>query len=174
MTLFIHVLQIFEVVRKFFCHLYYSLVKLVNITDYIVKPASFERLLKAFNKAKEYLDLKMNERSLSEINYFFIKSNGGIEKIFFDDIFFIEAQENYSSIHTKSAKYMVLMSLKNMEASLNNEKFMRVHKSFIVSVNKITGVDGNTILIDNHKIPLSRDAKQMLLVAWTKNGFLGK
>lgn len=65
------------------------------------------------------------------------------------------------------------MSLKNMEASLSNEKFMRVHKSYIVSVDKITGINGNTIFIDAHKIPVSGDMRQQLVSTWTKSRFPG-
>ena len=146
----------------------------LNVIDYIVKPVSFERFLKACNKAKEYLELKQNQKRGSEEDYFFVKTNGRIEKILFDDILFIEAQENYSSIHTRSGKYMVLMSLKNMEALLDAEKFMRVHKSFIVSINKITGIEVNIILVGSYKLPVSRDAKPMLITAWTKNGLMKK
>lgn len=141
----------------------------LDVIDYIVKPASFERVLKACNKAKEYLELKSNQKNERERGYFFVKVNGKIEKIFFDDIFFIEAQENYSSIHTRLGKFLVLMSLKNMEASLDNEKFMRVHKSFIVSLDKITGVGTHMVSIGNKTIPLGRNTKKILLSAWKRN-----
>jgi two-component system LytT family response regulator len=142
----------------------------LDVIDYIVKPASFDRFLKACNKAKEYLELKQNQKSNTGVkNYFFVKANGRIEKILFDDILLIEAKENYSTIYTLTSKHLVLLSLKNIEASLDNEKFMRVHKSFIVSINKIKGIEGHTIFIDKHKVSLSRDAKPILIAAWTKN-----
>jgi DNA-binding LytR/AlgR family response regulator len=142
----------------------------LDVIDYVVKPVSFERFLKALNKAKEYLELKKNHTTASQRNHLFVKSDGRIEKIFLDDILFIEAKENYSSIHTRSGKYLVLINLKNLEASLDENMFMRVHKSFIVSINNITAVEGHTIFIGNNKIALARHARQALLAAWRKSG----
>jgi DNA-binding LytR/AlgR family response regulator len=140
----------------------------LDVIDYIVKPVPFERFYKAVSKADEFLKLKKRQTKENP-DYFFVKADGKIEKILFDDVLFIEAHENYSSIHTKTGKFMVLVSLKNLEASLNKEKFMRVHKSFIVSISRINSIEGNTVLIDTHKVTVSRDIRQTLIAAWTKN-----
>jgi len=134
----------------------------LDVMDYIVKPVSFERFLKACDKAKEYVELTRKRGKDLEGDYFFIKANGKIEKIFFDDILYIEAKENYSDVHTMNGRYLTLIGLGNMEEVLNKGKFMRVHKSFIVSLKRITLLEGSSLSVGARKIPVSRKTKKLL------------
>lgn len=136
----------------------------LDVMDYIVKPVSFDRFLKACNNAKEYLELKREKGNDQEREYYFIKANNKIEKIFFDDILYIEAKENYSHIHTKNGSYLTLIGLGNMEEVLDNIKFMRVHKSFIVSLKKITSLGNDSLSIGKSKIPVSRKMRKEIRI----------
>jgi DNA-binding LytR/AlgR family response regulator len=138
----------------------------LNVLDYLVKPITTERFLKAANRAREVLEYKRpnaaGEGRLSD-NYFFIKCNNGYEKIFYQEILFIEACQNYSSIHTTRAKFMTLTPLRALEEQLPAGKFLRVQKSYIASIEKIQSLSGNEITIEKHKIPLSKSAKEELM-----------
>ena len=128
----------------------------LDVIDYIVKPFSFDRFLKACNKAKEYLELKNGRKNIETADSFFIKSNGRIEKIQIKEILFVQALENYVYIHTAKRKYLTLVSLKNVEKNLPGDQFTKVHKSFLVALSKINTMDKDSVLIGEHKIPLSR------------------
>jgi DNA-binding LytR/AlgR family response regulator len=138
----------------------------LNVLDYLVKPITTERFLKAANRAREVLEYKrpnaMGEGQPSD-NYFFIKCNNGYEKIFYHEILFIEACQNYSSIHTTRAKFMTLTPLRALGEQLPAGKFLRVQKSYIASIEKIQSLSGNEITIEKHKIPLSKSAKEELM-----------
>lgn len=133
----------------------------LDVIDYIIKPLSYERFLKACTKAKDYLELKQ-KRNQHVPDYVFLKSNGKIEKVFFADILYIEAKENYSHVFTLNGNFFILLGLGQMEAKLDVQQFMRVHKSFIVAVDKIVRIEGNSVYIGERKMPLSRKVKMEL------------
>jgi two-component system LytT family response regulator len=135
----------------------------LDVLDYLVKPFSFERLLKACNKAKDYLELKTGLNTAD--NYFFIKTDNKIERVEIDEILFVEAKENYVSIYTTKRKYLTLVSLKTMENTLGPVHFIKAQKSFLVAKDKIEALEGNNICIGNHKIPISRKWKSDILQA---------
>ena len=140
----------------------------LNVLDYLVKPITTERFLKAANRALEVLEYKRpstntKEEVLPSDNYFFIKCNNGYEKIFYQEILFIEASQNYSYIHTERAKFMTLTPMRALEEQLPPGKFLRVQKSYIASIEKIQSLSGNEIAIQKHKLPLSRSAKEELM-----------
>lgn len=129
----------------------------LDVLDYLVKPVSFERFLRACHKAKDYHTL-INAPT-SQTDYFFIKADNRIEKIEIAKILFIEAVENYSTIYTSLKKYMTLLSLKSLEEKLHGYAFLKVHRSYVVALNKIESLEGNMILISSYKIPVSRQLK---------------
>lgn len=96
-------------------------------------------------------------------NFFFIKSDYRYEKIFFDEILFIEAVQNYVSIQTVNGKFMTLLSLKSIEEKLDPAKFLRVHKSFVIAADKIKAIGNNEIVIDTHHIPISRSYRDHVM-----------
>jgi DNA-binding LytR/AlgR family response regulator len=126
----------------------------LNVLDYLLKPITLERFLKAVNRAREAI--------LPE-NYFFIKTGNGYEKILHQEILFIEAHQNYSFIHTPRGKFITLTALGTIEEQLPPAKFLRVHKSYMVSVQQIQGLSGNEITIDKHKVPLSKNYREALM-----------
>jgi two-component system, LytTR family, response regulator len=134
----------------------------LNVMDYLLKPITFDRFFKAANKAKDYHQL-LNKSAVGPSkpekndDYFFIKCGSKYEKIFFDDILYVQGMQNYVTIYTKKARYMTLLYLKNLEENLDRKAFMRVHKSYIVAVSKIEGIEGNEIFIQSSRIPISRN-----------------
>ncbi|MCE6989648.1 LytTR family DNA-binding domain-containing protein [Dyadobacter sp. CY323] len=141
----------------------------LNVLDYLVKPVTFDRFFKSANKAKDYHRLLTKSASpdaskgdASE-DYFFIKCGSKYEKIFFDDILFIEGMQNYVTIHTLKGKYITLLNLKNLEQNLGDRNFIRVHKSYIVSIGKIEGIEGNEIFIRSQVVPISRNYREQVI-----------
>jgi DNA-binding LytR/AlgR family response regulator len=141
----------------------------LEVVDYLVKPFSFERFLKACQKARDYLDLKM--QADNKERYFFIKSNNRIEKIEMDRILFVEALENYVCIYMSERKYLTLVSLKSIEERLG-KGFLRVQKSYVVSLSKIESIAGDELNIASYRIPISRKLKEEVLREILKNKLL--
>jgi len=140
----------------------------LNVLDYLLKPITFDRFFKAVKKAKDYFQLikqSMHSESLQkeETDYFFIKCGSKYEKIMLNEILYIQGTQNYVTIYTDKGKYMTLLYLKNLEQSLRSDLFIRVHKSFIVSINKIEGIEGNEIFIGVNRIPISRNYRDQVI-----------
>lgn len=134
----------------------------LNVLDYLVKPISFQRFLKAANKAFEQFEMKQslqNENMALKDESFFIKSDGKYIRIYFDEVLFIEGLKDYVFIHTQTAKYLTLISLKNVENLLPENRFMRVHRSFIAALNYVEQMDGNQLKIKEHTIPVSKNLR---------------
>ena len=111
----------------------------LNALDYIVKPISFERFLKAANKAKDFYGLKSQDTQISSFDedHFFVKSDGKIEKIHYEELLYVEAMMNYVYLHTITRKLIVYLTVKGILEQLPTRLFMKVHKSFIVNISKI-------------------------------------
>ena len=147
----------------------------LDVLDYLVKPIPFDRFLKAVNKAKELFDLKnkaQNEPIVqnmlisaenTEGGYFFVKNENKYEKIFFDDILYVEALQNYVTIHCKKERITTYLTFKAIEEYLPVDQFLKVQKSFIVSLPKIDSIEGSEIRIGAHRVPISRQFKDAVL-----------
>ncbi|MEP6844731.1 MAG: LytTR family DNA-binding domain-containing protein [Panacibacter sp.] len=135
----------------------------LNVTDYLVKPIAFSRFLKAVNKAKDFLLLKQKETTAEPTTYFFLKVDNRFEKINYEEILFIEALQNYVAIYTASKKMLSYITFTQVEKQLPPDKFMKVHKSYIVAIDKIKNVEGNIINIDQHQVPVSRGLKEEVM-----------
>lgn len=145
----------------------------VNALDYLVKPISFERFLKAVLKAKEFYEVRETNNKEADISdYFFIKADNKLVKILFEDVLYVEALQNYVLIHTTEKKYMTYLTFKSVEDYLPQEKFLKVHKSYIVSVSKIESIEGNDIIICSQHIPISRNQKEGVMDKILSNRFL--
>lgn len=135
----------------------------VDALDYILKPIGYSDFLKAANKAREWFDLQKNEttRVDSDDKFLFIKSEHKIIRINLSEIKYIEGMREYVRIHLTNQKpIMSLMSLKKMEENLSSVNFMRVHRSYIVNLDKITTVERNRIIFDEKiYIPVSEQYK---------------
>lgn len=140
----------------------------LDVIDYLVKPITFNRFFKAVTKVRDYHKLltKQDHQSIDKndpVDYFFVKCDYKYERIFFDEILYVQAMQNYVTIYTESGKYMTLLYLKNVEDKLDKTRFMRVHKSYIVSIGKIKSIENNEILIQNHRIPISRNYQDQVI-----------
>lgn len=149
----------------------------LNALDYLVKPISFDRFLKASLRAKEYYEVRQLNEAESAGNdiaseYFFIKSDSKLIKILYKSILFVEALQNYVVIHTSDKKYMTYLTFKSVEEYLPATEFIKVHKSYIVSAIKIDSIEGNEIRIGAHHIPVSRNLKEEVMHRLLKGKFL--
>jgi two-component system, LytTR family, response regulator len=142
----------------------------LNVLDYLVKPITTERFLKSANRAREVLEYRLlqdkgmpKDKGIPEDKYFFIKSNSGYEKVLYEEILFVEASQNYCFIYTTRTKLITLTSMRALEEQLPADKFLRVQKSYIVSVDRIQSLAGNEITIDKFKIPISKAYKDELM-----------
>ena len=149
-----------------------------DVVDYLLKPITFNRFFKSVKKARELYLLKNKENisalTQTETDYFFIKCDGKYEKIRTDEILFIQALQNYVMIYTENRKYMTLMSMKTLEENLDAELFIRVHKSYIVSVSKINSFENTQIRIKDEFIPISRSNKEWVHEKLLSNKFFFK
>lgn len=147
----------------------------LNVLDYLLKPITFERFFQAANKAKDYHRLITKavylgpDKAEQNADYFFIKCGSKYEKIQFEDILYIQGTQNYVTIYTTRGKYLTLLNLKNLEQNLDSKSFIRVHKSYIVSIDKIEGIESNEIFMLSHRIPVSRNFIEQVLQQVVKN-----
>ncbi len=145
----------------------------VNALDYLVKPFSFDRFYKAAMKAKEFYEVReSNQQEEKGSDFFFIKADQKLVKIFFDDILYAEALQNYVVIHTAARKYMTYLTFKSVEDYLSSDKFLKVHKSYIVAASKIDSIEAGDIRIGQIHIPISRNQKEEVMEKLLKNRFL--
>ncbi len=139
----------------------------LDVIDYLVKPYPFDRFLKAVNKAKDRFMLQqspLNETANpSTSDYFFVKTEQKLEKVITNEINFVKAMENYVVIYTAHQKIMSLMTMISMEEKLPSSQFLRIHKSYIVNINKIDSLEGNFLNVKSHQLPISRQKKQEVL-----------
>jgi DNA-binding LytR/AlgR family response regulator len=137
----------------------------IDAIDYLVKPVRMERMLKAVNKAENYLKLLQKSREEPETasienDYVFIKSDRRFVKIFFKEILFIEGLKDYVIIQTESKKVLTAMNIKTIHAQLPEKNFTRVSKSFIVNTDHIISVDTHSIYIKEEEIPVGSNFKE--------------
>jgi DNA-binding LytR/AlgR family response regulator len=147
----------------------------VNALDYLVKPISFDRFFKAAMKAKEYYEVReknVTETAVASGDYFFIKADNKLVKLFFDDVLFAEALQNYVVIHTKDKKYITYLTFKAVEDYLPADRFIKTHKSYIIATSKIDSIEGNDIRIGQHHVPISRNLKDEVMEKLVNNRFL--
>jgi DNA-binding LytR/AlgR family response regulator len=149
----------------------------LNALDYLVKPVSFDRFLKATLRAKEFYEVRQKNTAEAALapslpEYFFIKADNKLVKILFSEILFVEALQNYVIIHTAEKKYITYLTFKSVEEYLPAERFLKVHKSYIVSGDKIESIEGNDIRIGSHHIPVSRNLKDEVMERLLKGKFL--
>ncbi len=137
----------------------------LNAIDYLKKPFSFERFCKAYNKAEELLMLKQSAHETSSTtainaDFLFIKSNKKTIKVKFSEILFIEGLGDYIKIHLSEEKLVTNLSMKKIYALLPKDKFYRIHKSFIISTDKIECIEGNMVAINGKKLPIGNSYRQ--------------
>lgn len=137
----------------------------LEVTDYLVKPVSLERFIKACNKAKELFDLKQQTTvAKTSPGYFFVNVEYSMVKVNHDDIVYIEGLKDYIKIHLHSTTKPIVtrMPMKTVEEQLPADKFVRIHKSYIVSVGFISSVRKSSVFINELELPVSDNYKEAL------------
>lgn len=134
----------------------------LNVIDYLVKPIALPRFKQAVDKAQEALDSNKQEVKVEEQAFVFVKDNGILKRIAIDDILFLEAMGDYVKVHTPQKFHVVHATLKSIEEKLPSSKFIRVHRSYIVAINKIDYIQEGTISIGKTTIPVADTHKSNL------------
>lgn len=138
----------------------------LEVTDYLVKPVSLERFIKACNKAKELHDLKNTPATTAkpQQDYFFVNVEYSLVKVSVADIVYIEGLKDYIKIHLNSSAKAIItrMPMKTIEEQLPAGKFIRIHKSYIVSVAFISAVKKTSVFISSIELPVSDNYREAI------------
>jgi DNA-binding LytR/AlgR family response regulator len=154
----------------------------LDVMDYLLKPIPFERFVKAVEKvyARFLKDspsqtktprIEIVSQPTEKPEYTFVKSGNKTVKMYFNKILYIEGMRDYLQIHTEDNKIMTLLNFKTMQDLLDPEKFMRVHKSYIVAIDKIDYIENNAIKIRDKLIPVSSSYKIVFNALLSKKNF---
>ncbi len=133
-----------------------------NVIDYLLKPIAMDRFFKAITRSKDLFDGRKEVITLNH-EHLFAKINGTLMKIIIKEILWIEALGDYITVNTLEKKYTIHSTMKAMESKLSPDKFIRVHRSYIVSIDNINSIDDNTIKINKPLIPVGYVFKESLL-----------
>lgn len=156
----------------------------LDVEDYLLKPISFDRFLYSVNKIYNKISTKIEDTSpriaesnsnntlQHQDNFIFIKTEYRMQKVVFEDIFYIEGMKDYLRIITKNDKIMTLQNFNNMIELLPNDNFIRVHKSYIIAINKIDNIERSHIIIGKVRIPIGESYKQLFFDTLKKRKLL--
>jgi two-component system LytT family response regulator len=125
-----------------------------NVVDYLLKPIKEDRFIKAVDRAKELFENSQGAADFSNKEFVFVRHKGVLTKIEMEDIIYIQALGDYVTIHTATSKYTVHLSLLSLEEKLPENKFFRIHRSYIVALNKVDSVEGTTASVKKNQIPI--------------------
>lgn len=143
------------------------------VIDYLVKPFSLERFLKASHKALELKKLKDRPATEKDTDdHFFVKCNGRIEKVQFDELLYAEAMANYVTLYTTTAKLIVYLTIKSLLEKLPAEKFIQIHKSYVVNTHHIKTIEGNMLHLGGIKLSIGLSFYNEVMDRLLKNRFL--
>ncbi len=138
----------------------------LDVTDYLLKPIAFDRFLQAVEKAKKIHNQKKSAEHSSAVSegggddFIFVKADKKLIKINLEDILFLEGMKDYVKINTTNGMVAGLMTMKHINEVLPDEHFMRIHKSYIISIDKISSVVGNSVEINKQLIPIGKSYKE--------------
>jgi DNA-binding LytR/AlgR family response regulator len=148
----------------------------LDVIDYLLKPYSYERFLKAVNKAQEYLTnvervqlMETGDPVPAASAYIFVKSDYKLVKIEINEILYIESLKDYIKIFTGGKPVLTLSSMKAIEDRLPSTEFIRVHRSFIVNIRKIQYIHRNFVMVENKEVPIGDNYKDTFLKAINQN-----
>lgn len=143
----------------------------LDILDYLLKPISFERFLKAANRAYDYFSAQHSGSN----DHFFIKTDNRLEKINFNELLFVEAMENYVALYTPGKKMITHATLKSLQEKLPSKQFIQPHKSYLVNLNAICSIEGNMLHLEGkYQIPISKYLKEEVMEKIVNNRLLKK
>jgi DNA-binding LytR/AlgR family response regulator len=133
-----------------------------DVTDYLLKPATYSRFLKAVEKVRE--NLKQDTSRIEfRGDYIFVKSDSALVKLDMRDILWVEALADYVAIVTPRKKYVAHSTMKSIEAKLPSSQFLRIHRSYIVRIDKIDAIEDNTVVIQSKMIPVGGTFRDRLM-----------
>jgi len=139
----------------------------LDVVDYLVKPFSLDRFIQAINKATGHIDLKrkaeLGNGSPDDQEFVLLHADHKIYKVKLNEIQYIEGLKEYVSYYTKEKRIIVLQSLRSIEESLPKDQFIRIHRSYIVPIDKIKSLDGNQVQIGDKLIPIGRSYKDEVM-----------
>lgn len=149
----------------------------LNVIDYLLKPISFERFMKAVNKAMAQLELQNDNavattsevESEDKADFIFVKADKKLIKINYADILYIEGLKDYVIIKMPTSRVITLQTMKSLEAKLPSTIFKRIHRSYIVNLDKISAVIGNMVEIEKKHLPIGKNYREELLNIVNKN-----
>jgi DNA-binding LytR/AlgR family response regulator len=133
----------------------------LEVLDYLLKPISLDRFLKAANKAFDYF--RQQQSPAATEDYIFVKADNRLEKIAFAEILFAEALENYVAIYTREKKIITHLTLKMLQEKLPATAFIQPHKSYLVAMDKINSIEGNILHITQFQVPISKYQKEEIM-----------
>ena len=136
----------------------------LNVVDYLLKPISFDRFLKALNKVKNLIN-KKEETS----EYIFVRSDKQMYKLFIKDILYVKSMENYICIYTENDKLVIRSTMKHIINTLPSSKYIQIHKSYLVNIEKIKMINGNQIVIGDETITIARNFREEVFQKIMKN-----
>ncbi|MGN6418017.1 MAG: LytR/AlgR family response regulator transcription factor [Pseudobacter sp.] len=143
----------------------------LDVLDYLLKPISFERFLKAANKAYDYFRLLQRAEPA---DFVFVKADNKLEKVFYADILFAEAMENYVGIYTRERKLIIHSTLKALQESLPAGQFIQPHKSYLANLEAIRAIEGNILHIEQYQVPVSKYLRDAVMEKIINNRLLKK
>lgn len=126
-----------------------------DVTDYLLKPYSFERFLKAVNKVQAELSIHATP-TITGKDYIFLKTEYRMVRVNLADILFVEGQGAYLHVITETSKIMTLLSFREIEALLPTEQFIRIHKSYLIAIHKIDNIERNVVRIGSAHLPIGK------------------
>jgi DNA-binding LytR/AlgR family response regulator len=136
----------------------------LDVIDYLLKPVSLERFLKAGHKARDQYLLRQKVHSPAPEPFcFFVKCNNVFERILFDDLLFVEAANNYVILQTRHKRLITYLTFKGIQDQLPPERFIKVHKSYVVALDKIESLNGEEIKLGTYNLPISRGMKEEVM-----------
>lgn len=133
----------------------------LGVVDYLLKPFDYARFVQAINKAINYNTTETQNEAAND--YMMVKADYKLYKVNFDDLLFIEGQHEYVTFHTKTKRITALYSLRNLEETLPKDKFVRTHKSYIVSIKNIEDIDKINVTVAGNKIPVGASYRDALI-----------
>ena len=135
----------------------------LNSVDYLLKPVTYERFYQSIQRVKDRLRVNVHPINEPVIDYLFIKQDSRLIRVNFDNIRYIEAEKDFSSVVTEDRKLLAGMHLKMFESMLPGNLFVRVHRSFIVNLSKVGSINGNMVELGKTEIPIGGNYKENLL-----------
>lgn len=142
----------------------------LDVVDYLLKPISFERFVQAVNKASELISLRKKANTKSEgIDHLIVKADHKLVRIKLEDILYIEGLREYVSIYTREKRVITLEAMKNLESILPENKFLRTHRSYIVSIAHVEAMNGNNVEINSKLIPVGKTYRDEVLKRFSEN-----